>query len=243
MYFSYKTYLVDYEYIYNQNNETIVFLHGWGGNKHSFNYLKKYLETNYNILSISLPPYFLSKNQSSSILSLTIFDYADMVEDLIKLHNITTPNIICHSFGFRIALILSANMNLKSIIITGGAGIKIKKSIIEEINLNQKIILNKYHHLPFKQKSNDYSLLKFFIDKQTFKNIIKVDLKKYVKYITCPTFLFWGKKDKDTNMKIFKFLKKNIKNCKYNIVNSGHFAYLDFNKQFVNKSLNFLRSL
>ena len=31
-----KSEIIDYDYFYNTHNETILFLHGWGGNKFSF---------------------------------------------------------------------------------------------------------------------------------------------------------------------------------------------------------------
>ena len=242
MLYNFKSYVVDYDYCFNDKKNTVIFLHGWGGNKHSFELLKKYLINSHNILSISMPPYFLSKNiKDKSVLSLTIFDYADMIENLIKLHSIETIDIVCHSFGFRVTLILASRIKLKSLIVTGGAGIKFERNFINQIKFDHTLLLNRTHHLPLKKINGDYSLLSNNVDKATFKNIVNTDLKFFIKNIDCPTLLFWGKNDKDTPIKIFKYLKNNLKNCEHSIVKSGHFAYLDCHSKFVNLSLNFLR--
>ena len=56
MTFLYKTYEVEYEYLFSNKSKTLLLLHGWGGNKDSFAKVKKIFKSNYNILSVSLPP-------------------------------------------------------------------------------------------------------------------------------------------------------------------------------------------
>ena len=135
MIYLFKGYQVDYNYIFNNKTTTIIFLHGWGGNKNSFSNLERYLINNFNILKISFPPYFLSKNQRlKSVVPLTIYDYKELVLNLIMLHNINTTYIVCHSFGFRIALLLfSKKLNIEKLVVTGGAGINFDKSLFKTL--------------------------------------------------------------------------------------------------------------
>ena len=61
-----------------------------------------------------------------------LFDYEKLIMQILSLHNIENPIIICHSFGFRVATILKEKIKIKKIIVTGGAGPK-KSSILKKI--------------------------------------------------------------------------------------------------------------
>ena len=52
MKFCYKGFLIDYDYIFNFHKENIIFLHGWGGDKKSFEFMYNLLTNKFNILSI-----------------------------------------------------------------------------------------------------------------------------------------------------------------------------------------------
>jgi len=241
MKFLFKGYLVNYEVIENDKDTSVLFLHGWGGNLHSFDLLKKYLLSCYNLISISMPPYFLEDIDSLNPLNMD--DYLDLVRNILILSNKKKLILICHSFGFRIALmLLSLNFKIEKIVVTGGAGISLDKNIFQTINFNQKLLINKLKHFEVKRKvKTDYSILKG-VDRISFKNIVNKNLKEYVKLIDCPTLLFWGKKDKSTPLKIYKYLKKNIRNNIAVLTHSDHFCYIKENNKFINSILKFLNS-
>ena len=218
----YKTYLVEYEYINNWHNQTILLLHGWGGNKDSFAKVKKIFNSNYNILSISFPPQniyqktysdsenFNNQNPNHSTIPLDMYDYKSITQNILQLLNLKSIIIICHSFGFRIALLLNTtNICIEKIIITGGAGIQFKQFFLKKLNRQfHTILLKSYPEYFYKFASKEYSELSQ-IDRKTFKNIINKNLSKYVKILSCPAFLFWGKKDTATPIKILKFIVDN----------------------------------
>lgn len=234
----YKSYSIEYEYIYKKSNDTIVFLHGWGGNKNSFNFLHCYLQ-NYNVLAISFPPYFTKTDYIDSSVSLCMQDYLEILTTILKLHNIASAHIVCHSFGFRICLMLFAtSFEIKSVVVTGGAGINLYKNIFNNLKLYNKIIWNK--KLNIVDKNLDINMLKN-TDKKTFKNIVNQDLTLYSKLIKKSMLIFWGKYDTATPIKIANILNKHNKNSKKVIVKSDHFAYLNFHNLFTKEVLNFLK--
>ena len=73
MIFLYKTHQIEYEYIFSSLPKTLLFLHGWGGNKDSFLKAKKILSSQYNTLTISFPP------KPDAITSLDMYDYKNIV--------------------------------------------------------------------------------------------------------------------------------------------------------------------
>ena len=246
MTFLYKTYEVDYEYLFGSHTKTLLLLHGWGGNKDSFAKLKKIFKTQYNILSMSLPPLNLykltDKNSCHSVIPLDMVDYKNIVTNILKLLNINSIIIVCHSFGFRVSLMLGcSNITIEKIIITGGAGIKIKPNFFKKLEKQNHIILLKSHPEFFcKFASNEYVKLSN-IDRQTFKNIINKDLTKHIKNLTCPALAFWGKKDTATPIKMFKILKNLKPDIEYKIIKNGsHFCYLTHSDLFIDCCEQFL---
>ena len=132
MYFLVKNERIDYDY-FGGKGETIIFLHGWGGNKYSFQSTIKLLQNKYNILTITLP----STEDTTSI--WTLGEYAEIVNTLIKLHNIINPVVVCHSFGFRVVTMMKMlGIKFKKIIITGGAGIRENTNFIQKIMKKNK---------------------------------------------------------------------------------------------------------
>lgn len=234
MTYLFKNEVVDYDFFNNKSNDTILFLHGWGGNKFSFYQTVNLLKSQYNILSITLP----TISPTTSIWNM--FDYVQLVENILSIHSIKNPIIVCHSFGSRISMLLNKKIQFKKIIITGGAGIKKENIFLKIIKNNNKILLknNKNQYLFKKIASKDYlSLSK--TNKKTFQNIVNLNLK-FVSKFNCPILLFWGIKDKETTLWIAKHLKRNNK-AKLITTNSDHFAYIKERSKFNHEVLKFLK--
>ena len=180
----------------------------------------------------------------------TIFDYAEDIKELIiKIAKGKSVDIVCHSFGGRVATILAVKYPelVNSLFFIDVAGVKPRRRISYYIKI--------YHYkrvkkLVEKGKAPRESLNKFGSDdfraldgimKQTFVNVVNQHLTNYYKDIKCPTFLFWGKRDKDTPLYMAKFIKRKVKESKLLVVkNAGHFSYLDNIELFMEKLENFL---
>ena len=213
-------------------NSCILFLHGWGGNKNSFLSLAKLLNAKYNCLIVTLP------TTSQTNLVWTLNDYAQCVLNLVKSLGINSVQIVCHSFGFRVATLLyhlvktahqkttfnknknqtnqtlnlklNANQNLaiSKIVITGGAGPK-KFNIFKKIEQNNNLCL-------LKQKKNKF-LYKSIVSRDylDLSNTNKKTFKNVVNFNTknllkfdIPLLLFWGKFDHETPVWIAKKIYK-----------------------------------
>ena len=96
MNFLFKGELIDYYFFdFNKNNnETIVFLHGWGGNKNSFKSTINLLKHKFNILAVTMPTI------ANTAVAWSLVDYANLILALCKLHDINSIYVVCHSFGF-----------------------------------------------------------------------------------------------------------------------------------------------
>jgi len=235
MNFIYNTHLIEYEYNFGNFTNTLLLLHGWGGDKNSFVKIKNIFKCKYNILSISLPTI------NETILPLDLYTYRDIVLNLLKSLNVSSIYIICHSFGFRISLMLSSCINIQKIMVTGGAGIRLKTNFFRKLNISFRSIFLRSHHEYFPNfASSDYLNLSL-INRQTFKKVVNKDLINHIKLLHCPIFLFWGDKDTATPIKILKIIKKIIPNCKFKIIKNGtHFCYLTNQETFIDCCDKFL---
>lgn len=226
--------VIDYEFIKSSNSDTILLLHGWGGNKNTFAQTMNLLKSKFNILTLTLPTI------EPTNLSWQLIDYVDAVCNILKILNLEEVIIICHSFGFRVASLLNNLVKVKKLIVTGGAGPK-KNSIFKKITQNNgRILLNqpRFKNLFKTIASTDYLALSK-TNRETFKNIVNLNTKNLL-HFSCPILLFWGKNDKDTPIWIAKKIKKN-NNAKLITTNSNHFAYLKENILFNHEVLEFLK--
>ena len=126
--------LIEYDFfkVNNQSN-CVLFLHGWGGNKNSFVSTINLIKSKQNCLAVTLPTI------SQTNLVWTLFDYANCVLNLLLSFGVKEIKIVCHSFGFRIATLLTILtkynklLQIKKIVVTGGAGAK-KINIFKKMN-------------------------------------------------------------------------------------------------------------
>ena len=224
---------------HGQNKNTILILPGWGNTRKTFNYLINNLKEKYTIYILDYPGFGNSKIPNKT---LTIYDYAEIINKLIKELNITNPVIISHSFGGRITslLISKYKLKVKKLILIDVSGIKTKKSL--KIYFKEKLykLLKKFIKLFPKRKRNylKQKLLNIFasIDykslpntmHETFKNIINEDLSIHYKNIYQETLILWVQKDQDTPLKNAYKLKKLISNSELIIFeNASHYSYLN----------------
>jgi len=229
----YKNETIDYDFFNSNCKETILFLHGWGGNKFSFQPTINLLKNQFNILTVTIPTI------DPTVSVWNMFDYVSLIENILNLHSIKNPIIVCHSFGFRIAMILNKEINIKKIVVTGGAGIKIENIFRKIIKNNNKIILknNIFKNFYKKIASIDYLYLSK-TNKETFKNVVNLNLNFAIKF-DCPMLLFWGKKDKDTKLWIAHNIQRKNQ-AKLILVDSDHFAYIKHSNLFNHEILNFI---
>ena len=237
MIYTYNGAKVYYNFVNRGSSSVLVFLHGWGRDGKDFDDFASLFE-DYSILTIDFPPFGKSEFEPSR---WNIFSYATMFISLCAHLNISSIDIIGHSFGVRVALIVGVlNSSLvHSCIFTSGAGLKPKRSI----NYRLKVLRYKtarFLKLNAKGGSRDYQALSPEM-KKLFKNIVNTHLDEYAKNIKSPTLIVWGKEDHETPLYMAKRFKKLIKNSKLIILNNGgHFAFLEYKLEFFSAVNKFL---
>lgn len=239
MYFEKEEFELYYEK-YGKGEKNIVILPGWGETRNTFFKLIHYFKNNYTIYIIDYPGF---GNSPFPNFDLDIYQYSSLIKDFLEGLHITDPILICHSFGGRIATILTAvyQVKISKMVYMDTAGIKPRKKlktiIKEKIYKLKKVCIQKFckkneekklDQLRKKYGSVDYNTLPVNM-LSTFRNIVNEDLKEYFEKISSEVLLIWGAKDIDTPLKDGYFIHKKIKDSALIVFPEGsHFTYLEY---------------
>ena len=224
----YKGSKVHYEIVGNGDKE-IVFLHGWGGSIDSFSFICKDLDFSYKALFIDFPPFGDSEEPKGP---LTIFDYADITQQIMERECFKRALLVGHSFGGRVAILIASRNLVRGLILAASAGMKVKHGVKYYYKIYKHKLCKRFG-LKSNGGSSDYKLLSKNM-KKTFVNIVNTNLEKYAININVPCVLVWGKKDKDTPFYMAKKLNKLIKDSEIIAYkHSGHFCYVEKYAEFV----------
>ena len=220
---------INYEYFDNRSKTSLVFLHGWGQNIKMMESLAKPFCKKYNVLIIDLPG-FGESEEPKEIWS--IYDYSEMVNELLKELKIKNPILIGHSFGGKISLAYAIKYNPSKIVLLASP----YKKNIKKPTLKMKIyktvkkipLLNKLegfvkNHVGSTDYKNASEMMK-----KILVNHVNLDLTDEVKNIKCPTLLIWGTNDNAVSYEDGKELEKLIPNAGL-VTYEGctHYAYLE----------------
>mgnify|MGYP001131416924 CR=1 FL=1 len=219
---------VDFEYEMNVKDgaaDTLVFLHGWGGDLSSFKGAYTYAVGNgFNAVNFAFPKIVPSE--------WGIYDYAAFVGKFLCEKSITRPVLIGHSFGGRVAIILASQGIAVKLVLVDSAGMKPRAS------LKKKFKIARYRYRVSRGKpldgtgSIDYNNTRED-QRGVFVRIVNSHLENLLAFVKCPTLIVWGKSDKDTPPYMARRLKRNIAGSRLEYLDGGHYSYIDSNYKFL----------
>lgn len=226
-------YALNYELLNQNSSDFLLILHGWGANKEL---MKKAFADEFKDfchLYVDLCGF----GKSSICKALNSFEYAQILNEFLKQKQIKPQIIIAHSFGGKIAALLSQNFKLKSLILLSSAGIVWKKSL----KVRAKIAIFKAFKWLKLAK-----IRSFFASKdvkgmnqtmyETFKNVVDEDFREIFSKVECKTLIFWGIDDRATPLKSGETIHALIKNSQFYPLQGGHFFFLE-NASFIAKEV------
>ena len=224
---------------------TVVFLHGWGGNRHSFDCVSRTLKKE-EFISLDFPGF------GEEAPPTDVFGVADYAKWLyLKLKELDSDKFVLvgHSFGGRVALQFSymyPNL-VEKLVLVDSAGIKPRYKINKTIKIIWFRFCKKCAKMGIYSKerlsrhgSADYKALPESM-RATFVKVVNEDLSHIAKLIRCKTLIVWGDKDTETPLYMAKKLNKLITNSKLVVfAGAGHFAYVERAEEFSQLLINFL---
>ena len=216
--------------------KTIVMLHGWKDDLHTFDTITSSLSGRFRIIRVDLPGFGGSEAPKGDWM---LDDYVGFVKDFfIKLN--TRPDILVgHSFGGRITIkgIATNKLIAKKVVLISSAGVARRKTLKNSILTILAKIGRVATAIPpisfWKQKirrklyesiGSDYFQAGDL--RGTFRNIIKEDLSETAKSISIPTLIIWGSEDDTTPISEGERLSQIIFGSKLKVIDgAGHFVH------------------
>lgn len=228
--FTYQENNIVYDYIDNKKKKTLIYLHGWGQNKEMMEPIATPFAKDNNILLIDLPGFGKSPEPKTA---WSLFDYVEMVHELVTSLNIENPILIGHSFGGKISILYASKYDVSKLVLLASP----YKVARKKLTLLQRI-LKKTAKVSFLKGftnymknqigSTDYKQASELM-RQVMVKHINTDVTEECKKIKCPTLIMWGTNDTTLGIENGYELEKLIKDAAVILFENGtHFAYLEY---------------
>ena len=225
------------------NEKNLLFLHGYLADKRSFFNQLKFFERDFNVFALDLKGF---GENTGMVTPYSLDDYILEVEEFKQKSSISSPHIIAHSFGARIAIKATAKNNnfCSKLVLTGAAGLKPRKTLKKSVKKATFTVLKKFIK---KEKlacfySKDYLALDKVMQ-ESFIKIVNEHLDEYLTFIKNPTLLVFGENDLDTPLYMAKRLNKGIVDSRLVVIeDAGHFCFIDKPHKFNGEVKEFLLS-
>lgn len=233
---------ININYIQYGSGSDVVLLHGWGQNIAMMKPIGDRLQKNHRITILDFPGFGESEEPKTA---LTVYDYCEILEELLKKLKVKKPVIMGHSFGGRIAIIYASRNEVEKVVLFGSPCIRkeVKPSLKLRMLKSLKKIpgINKLegfakNHMGSRDYKNASEVMK-----KILVNVVNEDLSECAKKINVPTLLIWGDRDTEAPIEDAKELEKIIPDAGLIVLpNSTHYAYLENLPQVINILNNFL---
>ena len=237
---------------YNQSGsgqQAVVLLHGWGCDGNIFRALQLHLESNFTVYALDFPGFGRSAEPKAA---WGTAEYTSLTTAWLQALNIENPILIGHSFGGRVILRLAKEIVIRKIIITGGAGLRNQTDAKKNTSFKSKMfkfIKNAVNLLPvssekkermidsairkYKFGSADYQAASPMMRKVLVKTVNE-DLRDFLPFVKTSTLLIYGENDTATPVSLAKIMEAEIADAGLVVLkNSGHFAFLEQQSQFL----------
>jgi pimeloyl-ACP methyl ester carboxylesterase len=241
----------DFKIVYAEGGtgDTIIMLHGFGGNKDNWLYLAKYFTPNYRVIIPDLPGFGDSSKPQNA--KYNIMSQVERLNLFAKELKLTKFHIVGNSMGGGIAGNYAADYPemVKTLTLFDASGVnaptKSEYFLLLEKGINPLIIedVNDYDKLLkfcFVKPPELPSFIKKYLAKQAVeagplnKNIFndimtdKFILESKLNKITAPTLIVWGDSDRVLPISSVPIFEKNIKNSKSVIIKEcGHLPMME----------------
>ena len=220
--------------------DDIVLLHGWGQNIEMMVPLGDKFKDNYRITIIDLPGFGLSEEPKEVF---SVFDYTEVVHELLVSLDINNPIIMGHSFGGRIAIIYASKYEVCKLVLFGSPCVRheyksLKQSFykgIKKIKILNPLVNFMKNHIGSVDYRNATPMMRDILVKT-----VNQDLSDYARHIKCPTLLIWGEDDEAVPVSEAKELESLLSDGALIVLPGTHYCYLENLNGVVNILNSFL---
>ncbi len=220
--------------------EEVVLLHGWGQNIEMMKPLGDHLADHYHVTIIDLPGFGLSKEP---VYAFTIYEYTDVVHELLEELKIDNPIMIGHSFGGRISIVYASKYKVNKLVLFGSPCVRheyksFKQSLfktLKKVKIFNPIVNIMKKHVGSEDYRNASPVMR-----EVLVKTVNQDLSEEAKKIKCSTLLIWGENDVAVPVSEAKELDNLLQDSALIVLPGTHYCYLENLKQVVNILYNFI---
>lgn len=229
----------------------LLLLHGWGCDVSIFEAIVRDFAPFRQVTVIDFPGHGKSPEPPEP---WSVTEYTELTAELIRKLGLERPDIIAHSFGGRVSILLSATHPelVGKLLLTGCAGLiskasgkltaktRVYKLLRTALDngftrgvLGEATVEKFRSALRNKFGSADYKALKTDRMRGTFNRVIAQDLEPYLKDIKAPTLLIYGDQDTATPLWMGQTMEREIKDSALiTMTGAGHYAFLERYAEF-----------
>jgi pimeloyl-ACP methyl ester carboxylesterase len=224
----------------------VLALHGWGGSVQSFWPVAENLAPlGYQVHILDLPGFGKTKHPPET---WGVADYTRFVVQYLDANALDQVNILGHSFGGRISLILAADYpdRVGKMVLADAAGLRnppplrqqvrmlLARSVRGSLELLGMADLRERLQARYTQRYASEDYLNAGALRDTFVRVIEQDLTEFATRVQAPTVLIWGDQDADTPLWQGRKLEQLIPDAGLIVFQgAGHFSYLERLPDFV----------
>ncbi len=203
----------------------VVLMHGWGCNVDTMRRVyDKLSRLDKPVIAFDFPGFGRSDLPPRAF---SVYDYSRVTMGLFVALGLEKPDVIAHSFGGRVAIILASENAVNRVLLTDAAGAKPSFSIVCAFRIAAYKLRRRLGLKTENCGSNDYRNLDGVM-RETFVKVVNEHLDKLFPLVTRPTLLVWGERDRDTPLYMAKRMNRKIVDSALVVMkNCGHFAFLD----------------
>lgn len=227
-----------YEDTGNADGPAVLLMHGWGCSHKTVKSISSILEPTMRIINVDLPGHGESDEPPGV---WGVEDFTSLMEKFVNKLQLKDVALIGHSFGGRIALLMSSRNNVSKVVLVDAAGIKPKRSLryywkVYSFKLIKNLILILYGKDRGKRKVEEWRAKRGSADYRNSSPVMRAvmskcvneDLKHVMPKIKAPTLLVWGVEDTATPLSDAKIMEKLIPDAGLVAFdNCGHYSFLD----------------
>lgn len=221
-----------------ENLRPVVIMHGWGCTLDTVKSIEDIFRGKMRAINVDLPGHGKSSEPSSV---WGVEDYTRLIEKLIKRLNLDRPSLIGHSFGGRIAILLSSRNDVEKVLLVDAAGVKPKRGFNYYRKVYSFKAMKHLVNLIFGKKKGEEVLDRMRSKKGSadYRNssprmraimskCVNEDLKHVMPSIKAPTLLIWGEDDTATPLSDADTMKSLIPDAGLvTFPGCGHYSFLD----------------
>lgn len=236
--------------------KVVILLHGWGRTLEDFDELSQRLAAEIpdaTFIQIDLPGFGESPLAKTEGFSLT--DYCATLRSILDKMEIGRVVLVGHSLGGRIAMRFAAlhPERVDKLILISAAGILSRSIRTFLLGLGRRLfqtvfcavgdfgpMLRLKNLLGATFGSKDYQTSHGAL-RETLKKVLAEDLRPDAARIKIPTLLIWGAQDQITPLRDGQEYQGLIRGSRLEILDGGHFAFLEHPEECVQRIASFLQ--